>query len=169
MEKITRRELLKTVIAGSGGIVAAGFLPEKWLKPVVKSGVLPVHAQASQPTPTPDYIQGGYEDFNGDSNFFLAFAFVSSEPIPELAGDNSALSSVEKLAVENPVEGKDVTLFVDGVEESTKKTDAFGYVEWELPWDYPQPKGIDPTKETTLKFVMVDGFDEVIFPGLQYT
>jgi hypothetical protein len=158
MEKMTRRDLLKAIVAGSGGIVAAGFLPEKWLKPVVKSGVLPVHAQASAP---PDFIQGGY--FDGD--FLIAFAFVSSQPIPEFFRDNHDLSSVKKIGVEYPVEGKDVTLFVDDVEESKKITDEDGYVEWVLEWDTQQPTAIDPTKETKLKFVMVDGYDEVIYPG----
>lgn len=166
-KKITRRDLLKALIAGSGGIVAAGFVPEKWLKPVVKSGVLPVHAQAS--APDPDYIQGGYQDFLGDSNYFLAFAFVSSQPIPEFFTDTSELSNTKKLGVDFPVEGKDVTLFVDGVEESTKKTDEFGYVEWELPWDLPQIQAIDPTKETLLRFEMVDGFDEVLYVGWDYS
>lgn len=164
MEKISRRDLIKALIAGSGGIVAAGFVPEKWLKPVVKSGVLPVHAQASiTPTPVPDYIRGGYEDFLGDSNYFLAFAFVSSQPIPEFLTDNSELSTVKKMGVDFPVEGKDVTLFVDGVKESTKKTDEFGYVEWQLPWLSQPVASIDPKKETLLRFEMVDGFDEVLY------
>ena len=43
----TRRQLLK-VLAGTG--VAAGMLalPNKWTKPVVEVGVLPVHAQGSE-------------------------------------------------------------------------------------------------------------------------
>lgn len=159
MEKISRRDLIKALIAGSGGIVAAGFVPEKWLKPVVKSGVLPVHAQAS--APDPDYIRGGY--ISGD--WLIAFAFVSSQPIPEFLTDNNELSSIKKMGVPYPVEGKDVTLFVDDVKESTKKTDEYGYVEWELDWDYSNVNAIDPTKETKLKFVMVDGSDEVIYFG----
>ena len=48
----TRRQLLK-VLAGTG--VAAGMLalPNKWAKPVVEVGVLPVHAQGSQPDVPP--------------------------------------------------------------------------------------------------------------------
>jgi hypothetical protein len=46
-QSITRRDLLKATLAAGGGITAAAFLPEKWVKPVVESGVLPVHAQAS--------------------------------------------------------------------------------------------------------------------------
>ncbi len=131
-KKITRRDALKAIIAGSSGIVAAGFVPEKWLKPVVKSGVLPVHAQASSPTPTPDYIQGNYIV----GNTLIAFALVSSQPIA--SGDIQELSSIKTLrpSVDFPVEGKDVTLFVDGVwEEPIKKTDEFGYVEWVLEFD----------------------------------
>jgi hypothetical protein len=38
---------LKVLAAAGGGITAAAFLPAKWVKPIVNSGVLPVHAQAS--------------------------------------------------------------------------------------------------------------------------
>ena len=46
-QSITRRDLLKTALAAGGGLTAVAFLPEKWVKPVVQSGVLPVHAAAS--------------------------------------------------------------------------------------------------------------------------
>lgn len=170
-KKITRRDMIKALIAGSGGIVAAGFVPEKWLKPVVKSGVLPAHAQASapQPTQTPDYIRGGYID--GD--WLLAYAYVSSQPIPEFPTENNSLSSTKVQVVSNPVVGKDVTLYIDDeiyvptgdTETNPKKTDADGYVGWELAWDIQQITVIDPGKETSLKFVMEGGFDEVVFPG----
>jgi len=45
--KLTRREALKAIAAAAGGLTAAAFLPSQWLKPVVKAGVLPVHARAS--------------------------------------------------------------------------------------------------------------------------
>jgi len=44
---ITRRKALKAIIATTGGVGASAFFPSKWLKPVVQSGVLPVHAQGS--------------------------------------------------------------------------------------------------------------------------
>lgn len=156
-KKITRRDALKAIIAGSSGIVAAGFVPEKWLKPVVKTGVLPVHAQASSPTPTPDYIRGGYERLQDG---ILATALVSSQPIAE--EDNQATSSTKRPGVPNPVEGKDVTLYVNGVIESTKPTDEYGYVEWELEFAGTQPVQINPDGPVTLRFEMVDGFDEVV-------
>lgn len=46
-EQINRRKMLKGVLAVGGAITAAAFLDGKWLKPVVKTGILPVHAQAS--------------------------------------------------------------------------------------------------------------------------
>jgi len=46
-QSITRRDLLKVLAAAGGGITAAAFLPAQWVKPIVNSGVLPVHAQAS--------------------------------------------------------------------------------------------------------------------------
>ena len=44
---LSRRELLKVLGAAGGGLTAAAFLPARWLKPVIESGVLPAHAQAS--------------------------------------------------------------------------------------------------------------------------
>lgn len=35
----------------------------------------------------------------------------------------------------NPVSDKDVTLYAQGIEVSTKKTNELGYVEWEIPLD----------------------------------
>jgi len=46
-KKLNRREVLKTLAAGSGALAAAAFLPSKWSKPVIQAGVLPAHAQAS--------------------------------------------------------------------------------------------------------------------------
>jgi hypothetical protein len=46
-KKITRREALKAMLASIGGVSAAAFLPAKWVKPVVESGVLPAHAATS--------------------------------------------------------------------------------------------------------------------------
>jgi hypothetical protein len=47
--QVTRNQFLKLLIAGGSATAAAAFLPGKWLKPIVKVGVLPVHAQSSQP------------------------------------------------------------------------------------------------------------------------
>ena len=46
-EKISRRKALKALAAAAGGLGAAAFLPAKWVKPVVESGVLPAHAATS--------------------------------------------------------------------------------------------------------------------------
>ncbi|HEY9078017.1 MAG TPA: twin-arginine translocation signal domain-containing protein [Anaerolineaceae bacterium] len=50
--QVTRRELLKVLAASGGAVAAASFLPGKWVKPLVKAGVLPAHAQSSQNPPT---------------------------------------------------------------------------------------------------------------------
>jgi len=46
-QSLNRRELLKVLAAASGGLTAAAFLPARWLKPVIETGVLPAHAQAT--------------------------------------------------------------------------------------------------------------------------
>jgi len=50
---ISRRALLKALAAAGGAVAATTLLPGEWAKPVVKVGVLPVHAQGSDPSPTP--------------------------------------------------------------------------------------------------------------------
>jgi hypothetical protein len=48
---LSRRELLKVLAASSGAVAAAAFLPGKWARPLVSSGVLPAHAQSSNDPP----------------------------------------------------------------------------------------------------------------------
>ncbi len=43
----SRRKLLKSLVAGSGAVVAGKALPESWTKPVVDSVMLPAHAQTT--------------------------------------------------------------------------------------------------------------------------
>ncbi len=164
-KQISRRELLKAVIAGSGGFVATSFIPEKWLKPVVKSGVLPVHAQASTPTPTAtptqNYVKGFAEsDEIGAALNLRAYALVSSTPF---TGDVAKQTGIFKLASPirkpgddfNPVEGEEVSLYVkhlaiiDGEEFfqddfmfiSTKTTDENGFVKWDPEEIIPEDQG----------------------------
>ena len=42
-----RRELLKTIAAGSGVVIAGKSLPESWRRPVVDAVMLPAHAVTS--------------------------------------------------------------------------------------------------------------------------
>jgi hypothetical protein len=129
-KNISRRDLLKAIIAGSGGFVATSFLPEKWLKPVVKSGVLPVHAQASAPTPgptsvptssptsTPDqnYVKGFADiDIYNDEGDSYVYALVSSTPFSQDSvkanGKLELPPSHQKKIEYNPVEGQEVSLY----------------------------------------------------------
>lgn len=55
-QTISRRKLLKVLAATGGTVTVTMLLPNKWAKPVVEVGVLPVHAQATDtplPTDTP--------------------------------------------------------------------------------------------------------------------
>lgn len=63
-KKISRRDLLKTTLAGAGLMVSSNLIASKWMKPVMAAGNLPIHAKASgavtatpAPTasPTPTY------------------------------------------------------------------------------------------------------------------
>lgn len=169
--KLSRRDLLKALIAGSGGIVAAGFVPEKWLKPVVKNGVLPVHAQAS--APDHNYVRGWGQFYDFYEGYALsASAFVSSVdfeyPVVEKL-NNLKVASPIKIpipAIDFPVEGEEVTLYIDGVKHTTKPTDPEGFVEWNIEDSYPTPI---PTPMPTpmprtmkLKFEIFGHYDEIV-------
>ncbi len=45
--QVTRKQFLKLLLAGGTATAAASLFPGKWVKPLVKVGVLPAHAQAS--------------------------------------------------------------------------------------------------------------------------
>jgi hypothetical protein len=68
-QTVSRRRLLKALIATGGAAAASTLLPSKWTKPIVEVGVLPVHAQASvaptiTPTPLPPYAIIGCYAYN---------------------------------------------------------------------------------------------------------
>ncbi len=52
-QNINRREIIKVLAASGGALAAAAFLPGKWTRPAVGSGVLPAHAQATCGSATP--------------------------------------------------------------------------------------------------------------------
>jgi hypothetical protein len=61
-----RRKLLKTITVGSGAVVSTQVLPEHWVKPIVNSVLLPVHAQTS---PVYSCAVTGDDDFDITINF----------------------------------------------------------------------------------------------------
>ena len=75
MSNESRRKILKSIVAGSGAVIAGKSLPENWTKPVVDSVTLPAHAQTSVAPPqacTPDPIEVTTNDgiginFDGNS------------------------------------------------------------------------------------------------------
>jgi hypothetical protein len=66
-KSLSRRELLKAMTALGGAAVASSFLPEKWVKPEVGSGVLPAHAQEIKEPPS---TSSQTSNFNGSQQSF---------------------------------------------------------------------------------------------------
>lgn len=51
-KQISRRRLLKLIATAGGAAAATTLLPGEWSRPVVEVGVLPAHAQVTEPIPT---------------------------------------------------------------------------------------------------------------------
>ena len=79
-KQINRREMLKKgALATGAAVTAAAFLDGKWLKSVVKTGILPVHAQASmcvEYTFVPLFV------YNDDEAFELRVNVLPASPTP---------------------------------------------------------------------------------------
>jgi hypothetical protein len=96
--RLTRRNLMKLISAGAGAVALAN-LPLHWAKPVVKMGLLPVHAQSTTPTPPPaTYVVTAGED---DTNFnFCGYSLDSTASItPGEAGITLTYSIVASLGL----------------------------------------------------------------------
>jgi hypothetical protein len=80
-QELSRREVLKALAAIGGAAAASSFLPEKWVKPVVETGVLPAHAQSSVCSPpfTFDQCADGFAGWS-----------TTPSPIPTLLIDSMA-------------------------------------------------------------------------------
>jgi hypothetical protein len=122
-EPKSRREMLKLMLAASGGIGLAAFLPNRWLKPVVKSGVLPVHARASGDHITLNASAGCYLDINS--------ATISPKPASGtlVTYTASGVDNTSATVVLTPNDG-------------SANTDSSGYV------DFSDSLGYDPTLYT---------------------
>jgi hypothetical protein len=79
---LSRREVLKA-LATIGGAAGAGMLlPERWTRPAVEAGVLPVHAQSSvicKPPYTIDHCQI-YDIYRESATFLHYVSKVHSKP-----------------------------------------------------------------------------------------
>lgn len=76
--RISRRNLLKATAAAGGGLAASMFLPGKWVKPAIRVGVLPVHAQTSNPTQTLyQIVDSTAEQETGDGCFLSLGVTIS--------------------------------------------------------------------------------------------
>jgi hypothetical protein len=77
-QELNRRELLKILAASGGGLVAAAFLPGKWMKPIVEAGVLPAHAQATDTLRITQLYVARAPDRSKQSNTCLETGFYGS-------------------------------------------------------------------------------------------
>ncbi len=80
-----RRRLLKALAAG-GVVTAASMVPGKWSSPVLKSGVLPAHAQVTQRFAVVCDPEWSVTPNDGFTTFdFSATATVNGSPLPNVA------------------------------------------------------------------------------------
>jgi hypothetical protein len=89
-----RRKILKLLAAGSA-VTAVTMLPGKWSSPVVKSGVLPAHAQVTPTaTPVPEYevrcAQWGWRIIEDEVSYYEFFGSATAVDIT----NNVALANV---------------------------------------------------------------------------
>lgn len=103
-----RRDTLKTLISGAGmAVVGSQALPDRWLKPVVSSIVLPAHAQTSPTEPAGSAFECQIDEFNmspvESSEYSISAnattetlgataVFILRNPGAELEGDSSDLT-----------------------------------------------------------------------------
>jgi hypothetical protein len=134
---VSRRQALKVILAAGGSITAVAFLPEKWLKPVIRTGVLPVHAQTSDQWLVDVSSDGGTPSFST-----LVVSNINIHvytPYADVQADSSA-SEDKKLG--NPVPYAPVTTSytnsgtgsVTGVTPSLPRTDtsdSVGYLHFD--------------------------------------
>ena len=78
--KQSRRNLLKSMAAGSSAVIAGKSLPNDWAKPVVDSVLLPAHAETSDITPpvASCSLGGTVETFTFGDNSTGVFAIPGS-------------------------------------------------------------------------------------------
>jgi hypothetical protein len=102
---INRRTLLKALLAAGGGLTASAFLPAQWTKPLVKTGVLPAHAQTSARY----YLTAGYGEWTDDEpnagTVTGIWAFVSSTPPDKSPARNPGQGKSPSPVLTAPING----------------------------------------------------------------
>ncbi len=76
--QMSRRTLLKIIAAAGGSMAASAMLPGKWVKPVMRAGVLPVHAQTSSPVAAPYRIVDSTAEQEPQDGCFLNLSVTIS-------------------------------------------------------------------------------------------
>jgi hypothetical protein len=139
-KNLSRRQALKAILAATGGIGLSAFLPSEWLKPVVKTGVLPVHAQTSI-VPDCSGFKTGFHYYTHDLYGYAWF---------ELGGSGTLPTSYE--IVGTPTLGGSLTSQVTGT--TPGKIYASGTYSDDLV--YYSPKTGATTISIKLKFIYPD-------------
>lgn len=104
----TKRTTLKTLLGGAGVVAGSQALPEKWIKPVVSTILLPVHAGVS---PDEQCLITGFEAFQSDT--FVAdvevefeapegsawlVSFFSNNEVEDVSGETEGVSDGESIS-----------------------------------------------------------------------
>ena len=163
--KISRRNLLKAMLAAGGGLTAAGFLPDSWVKPAFGSGVIPVHAATSsliRHTASNDVpaftIQKNFPFLEGEitqaqlagrTQYILSWSGTS--PAPGTVGGHQVWAAFYK-----PGAVLSFGLWLDGLSSSVSTTDPNTWYATASPWT-----GIDLDNNTATYWN--PGFFTIVF------
>ena len=105
--KISRRKLLKLLAAGGGSLAALAVLPNKWVKPILGSGILPLHASTSSVAPVVSNPTGFHSVTMNESRTLLAGYGYS----PQAVGGQAIMVSFDYF---DPLSGVDANTIVFG-------------------------------------------------------
>ncbi len=151
----SRRKLLKSILTGSGAVLAGKSLPESWSKPVVKGILLPAHAATTMCNPEYSFVEvedGTRASYScGGSNYIL-YCYTSP---PGSADVQVEISGTGVCAV---AQGTHNTSS-DGFVETSIGDDPYTTYKWNI-------GGIsncgEPPDSFTAVFSIVEGCDEPI-------
>ena len=129
---LNRRDFLKILVASGAGLTVSSAVPSSWMKPFVKTGVLPVHAASSIPSNVFIYAFDDGTSGTADPTFLISKiqCRVTTEywdPDPSLPPVAGIPNAPVKLTIENKTGG--VGAYITDP-TGTLNTDADGYVDF---------------------------------------
>jgi len=114
---------LKVLIASGAGLTASSLVPPQWTKPLVNTGVMPVHAQTSVLVYYLAATDSGTQ-YQGNITINSVQAFVSSEPIASSynTGAHAKLAAPARNGFTTGVPNITVTMTIRNVDSSNVPT-----------------------------------------------